>query len=958
MKRFLMLVLVISSAVIAQTVDFESDIQPIFTNNCISCHGGATPQNGLSLESGQSLANLVNTLSTGYSAKYRVLTGDTTNSVIHNKINGTNSATFGGQMPPSGGGLSTVEKNKIATWIMELAMIPLDIAEAKMNPDGAFMTIKGIVTSPNLSASYTSPPRSDYTVQDPTAALNLYAFTFDNGLELGDSVMVTGELDNYNGKFEIIPDAETDVVVISSGNALPAFQTVTIAELIANGENYESELIIIDSARVVSGTWPPDPGPRSGVNMTITDPTGETLTMRIDIDTDIYGTEPMLGYFELKGFASQYDSSDPYDSGYQVFPRFYSDLTPIGDPAPLISDISQDPPGPTPTDDVTITANIVDNVSVESASISYTVDNGVEMAVAMTAGAENSYSGVIPAQAGNALVKYTLNATDNYGNTSTSSEYSYIVYGGIVTSIASIQDGTVAVDSIVTVQGIVTAESYAFGMSYYFIQDAETPWSGIKVDDPDRPMAQGDEIRFKATVEEYYDMTELVDVSAYEVLSTGHHVEPMIIALDADMEQYEGCLVRIENVVVDNPDLGYGEWSVSDGTNTMVIDDAADYFYSHPAGETLASVTGILDYSHSAFKIQPRLAIDIPMANGFTRIQAIQQVNYSDLLPHYKELDNSLYFRDTSYYFAGWTDSLEVTVEGLVTMPTGLSYAGAGVKFIFQDASGGPWSSILCYDPDSLTFPTLREGYKIQATGYISEFTTPSDDGAASMTEFFITQDIEVVAINQDLPTEPLVNTGDLRWPTTAEQWGNVVVRVENARIIENNPTDFDILAIDDGSGIVYVDDDSDSLANYIQPPAGSKYDIVRGWVYHHYGEYSDSTTYKLVPLYVRDLILNTVSAEERILPDTYAIHNYPNPFNPSTNIRFSIPEANTVQLLIYNQLGQLVATLVDESLNAGEYEIAWRGMDSRGMQLASGLYFYRLIAGDTQLVGKMTYLK
>jgi hypothetical protein len=611
---------------------------------------------------------------------------------------------------------------------------------------------------------------------------------------------------------------------------------------------------------------------------------------------------------------------------------------------------------------------IVDNETVVGAAIKYNVDGGADTTVVMVSEGNDMYSGMIPPQPGTALVRYTVTATDNFGTEGTSSEFSYIVYDGVVTKIASIQDGTAAVDSIVTVQGIVTAEAYAFypadDLKYYFIQDAPAALSGIKIYDPGRGTVEGDEIRITGSVAEFSGMTELLDITAFEVLSRRNIMQPMVITLDADMEMYEGCLIEVSTVSVSNPDLGYGEWSVTDGTNTLVVDDAADYYYTPIQDEALKLVVGVLDYSFGAYKLQPRLARDIQTDDGLTRIQAIQQVRYSDLMPHYSGLDSSLYFQDTSYYFAGWTDTTILTVEGIVTMPTGLSYAGNGVKFIFQDVSGGPWSSILCYDPDSLSFPTLREGFKIRATGYIFEFTTPGEAGSSAMTEFFITQDISVVSfIPQPMPEEPVIATGDLRWPTTAEQWGNVTVKVANATIVANNPTDFDILSIDDGSGSVLVDDDSDSLSafgptEYIQPPAGSVYESVRGWVYHHYGSYDDSTTYKLVPLYWSDLVLEGTAIDNMQVPQGYALGNYPNPFNPTTNIAFRIPEAQQVQLVIYNQLGQHVVTLMDQSVSAGEYEVPWKGLDAKGRPVSSGLYFYRLIAGTEQMVGKMTYLK
>lgn len=78
-------------------------------------------------------------------------------------------------------------------------------------------------------------------------------------------------------------------------------------------------------------------------------------------------------------------------------------------------------------------------------------------------------------------------------------------------------------------------------------------------------------------------------------------------------------------------------------------------------------------------------------------------------------------------------------------------------------------------------------------------------------------------------------------------------------------------------------------------------------------------------------------------LPENYALRqNYPNPFNPSTVISFQLPVSSSVILKVYNVLGQEVATLVNEEMKLGSYEVTW---DATG--LASGVYFYRLIAAD-----------
>ena len=98
-------------------------------------------------------------------------------------------------------------------------------------------------------------------------------------------------------------------------------------------------------------------------------------------------------------------------------------------------------------------------------------------------------------------------------------------------------------------------------------------------------------------------------------------------------------------------------------------------------------------------------------------------------------------------------------------------------------------------------------------------------------------------------------------------------------------------------------------------------------------------------------------------VPDDYELDDsYPNPFNPSTTIGFSIPDrgqAVSVTLTIYNTTGQLVNTLVADELTAGQYQVTWDGTDGSGVLAASGVYLYRLHVGQEFVETKqMTLLK
>ncbi len=89
-------------------------------------------------------------------------------------------------------------------------------------------------------------------------------------------------------------------------------------------------------------------------------------------------------------------------------------------------------------------------------------------------------------------------------------------------------------------------------------------------------------------------------------------------------------------------------------------------------------------------------------------------------------------------------------------------------------------------------------------------------------------------------------------------------------------------------------------------------------------------------------------------VPGNYSLsQNYPNPFNPSTNINFKIKETKFVKLSVYNILGEEVASLVNQKLSPGNYNVTFDGSS-----LSSGIYFYRLITGNFSDVKKMTLIK
>ncbi|MCK4695991.1 MAG: T9SS type A sorting domain-containing protein, partial [Candidatus Cloacimonetes bacterium] len=99
---------------------------------------------------------------------------------------------------------------------------------------------------------------------------------------------------------------------------------------------------------------------------------------------------------------------------------------------------------------------------------------------------------------------------------------------------------------------------------------------------------------------------------------------------------------------------------------------------------------------------------------------------------------------------------------------------------------------------------------------------------------------------------------------------------------------------------------------------------------------------------------------EQTLPPVTKAdlFQNYPNPFNPETVIKYQLLENSNVELKIYNIKGQLVKTIVSEKQYTGRYSVTWNSRDNMDRPIASGIYFYKLKAGNYEKVKKMILLK
>ncbi|MFZ0390291.1 MAG: T9SS type A sorting domain-containing protein [Calditrichia bacterium] len=195
---------------------------------------------------------------------------------------------------------------------------------------GHLARVKGIVTAGTGTFATT---RYDFYLQDNTGGINVFKFDYtadSTQYMVGDSLEVTGMIDVFNGKVEIV---DFHATLLSSANPAPAPIDVNIEDM---GEEYEGRLIQIDNVTLAAGSAP---WPDTTATLTITDGTGE-LDMRIENTTGIPGNPEPNWPVTVVGIISQFDFTSPYFEFYQIMPRSYGDFmtTSIGnDPAVVYS---------------------------------------------------------------------------------------------------------------------------------------------------------------------------------------------------------------------------------------------------------------------------------------------------------------------------------------------------------------------------------------------------------------------------------------------------------------------------------------------------------------------------------------------------------------------------------------------------------------------------------------------
>ena len=155
--------------------------------------------------------------------------------------------------------------------------------------------------------------------------------------------------------------------------------------------------------------------------------------------------------------------------------------------------------------------------------------------------------------------------------------------------------------------GIVTAVR---DDSSFYLTSGSGAWSGVYVYSNDYLLYEGDSVVLDAEVDEYYELTELKNVTNLQVISSGNIFSPNYCnTAAADSEEFEGCFVEVSNAICNNDNAGFGEWIVNDGSGDLIIDDL---FYAFtPILNQSYTVSGVVTFSYGAFKLLPRNGSDV-----------------------------------------------------------------------------------------------------------------------------------------------------------------------------------------------------------------------------------------------------------------------------------------------------------------------------------------------------------
>ena len=438
-----------------------------------------------------------------------------------------------------------------------------------------------------------------FYIYDATGGINVFSFSDVNNYsnpQMGDSIHVFGSIDQFNGLTEIVADS----IVLWGTNTPLAMPTVVTTM----DETTESEFIRINAVSLVTPSQWPSAG--SSSNVDLTDGTN-TFTMRIDSDTDIDGTIAPTGTFDVIGAGGQFDNSNPYTSGYQIFPRSLNDIILAAPTVPTVNfavatDVVMERVGtvqvnalisPTSTtlDSITFQATIGSNVTVPGDGFLTPTPNlttGI-FKLGVAPGEDTvSFNITIVDDAiieGNETLFVSITGVNGNLNMGTLLDYKIVVMDNDapVTGIPSYQIGQVTTSDVNGLSDSLNVECKLTGVIYsddfdgnagysFYMKDAT---GGINVfnfsDIGSFQVNRGDLVRAIGTIDHFNGLAELV-IDSIVVLASNQIITPPTLVTTLD-ETTEGEHIRMNNMSLVTP----SQWPASGSSNVDITDGTTTF---------------------------------------------------------------------------------------------------------------------------------------------------------------------------------------------------------------------------------------------------------------------------------------------------------------------------------------------------------------------------------------------
>ncbi len=871
------------------------------------------------------------------------------------------------------------------------------IADILDTPEDVRVTVEGIVTRAAGAIA---------RIQDESAGVAVFNFSgeFRDSVEAGfiqqgDKIRVTGQIDPFNGLHEIAGDLL--FTVLSRNNPLPPAQVVTLAEIAANGEEYENELVLVKDITIDTD----DTEFETGTTYSITDASSSTdVSLRVQTSStgesaNFVGTPIPVGPFNFTGVIGQFDGSGNNNSGYQLVPSLPSDVGTGFQLALLHNNDGESQLISTPgLPDYGGVARFKTAVDINRAA-----NQGKSRAVLMLSSGDNFLAGPEYQAGVNDTVFYDALAVDAIGYNALSLGNHDFDFGPEVaadfisqinstflsanldfsenTSLSALEtEGKLASSKVFEINGEKIGVIGAITPNLPFISspgNVEVLANVATIIQSEIDALEGDGVNKIVLISHLQGIEEdsvlATQLSGIDIMIAGGGDE--LLANDGDL------------LIPGDEEELYGNYPIfaknEDGINVPIVTTKGSYGYLgqlvvefNAAGE----VTTVLDES-GPIRIAGGELPDAVAADEFLQktivdpvVEGLEALEANIIATSQVALDgrrSSVRAKETNQgnliADAFLWQANELAAEfGAPEAHIAISNGG-GIRNDNVIAAGNI-SELTTFDMlPFLNFVSIVEGitperFKLIMENAVSRISldggnpVASGGGTGRYAQFAgFTMEYNPTLQALEFGENGEVATEGKRVITITLDDGTKIVEggfvVEGATSVNLATADFTARG-----GDQYPTDDLDltlvgvtyqqALLNYITAEAedGGLEGTISSSQYPAGGEGRSVVTDKL-----------PVSNEPISgLPIKFDLdQNYPNPFNPTTNIKFALPENANVRLSVYNMLGQKVATLVDGRMNAGFHTVSF---DARS--LASGMYIYRIEAGSFQSVKKMMLIK